>query len=497
MKMPRLSVRGVLIGCFLFVVMVMLITMMFLQRGYSEFYEAFERTNRVTMQMVYVRDELRSMYEASVGMIDRKNVTPETLREEYLSHANGALDAMSALKAEASGREYYYMVDIYNMLLSYDEAFDGFYRQIMNNDELIYLRQKRNELSRLRGYIEEEISDGTFFLLTRSQEAYYALGRRMRAMRIHTAVITAAMVLFCLMVALALSGLISRPIQALVTRMRTFAQTGRDAPGVRSRMPLCEEIAHITDNYDRMVEQIVRKNELERELNRQQLDNLEIKNLLNKAELDMLQMQMNPHFLFNTLNSISALCEMEDAPRASEMVGRLSSILRHALTRLSERVPLSRELEIIRDYMAIQQTRFSGRPVYREELDEAALSLHIPCMLIQPLIENAIVHGFERPKPQDEIVLAARIEGDDVVLRVEDNGRGITPERMAELLSPGGANKQQSARHGIGLDNVLRRMRLLYGEGHAIIESQPGLGTAITLRIPLNERSLAGKEEVL
>ncbi len=485
MRAPRLSIRGVWIGCFLFVIIVMLVTLVLLQRNYSEFYEAFERSNRDTMRLVYARGELREMYDSTVGMLDGQGDDLEELRTEYRAHAKNALDALETLKRDTSGRERYFMVDISNMLLTYDETFEAFSGQITARTELIYLRQKRNELNKLRGYIENEISDSVFYLLSQSQDAYAALGQRMETMRVRSAVISVGLALICFLIAIAVSRLITRPIMVLVSRMRAFAETGRDAPGPRQTLLMCDEIGRITDNYDRMVEQIVRKNELERELNRQQVDNLEIKNLLHKAELDMLQMQMNPHFLFNTLNSISALCEMEDAPRASEMVGRLSNILRHALSRLSERVPLAHEVDIARDYMAIQHTRFGGRPAYREELDEAALSFEVPCMMIQPLIENAIVHGFARPKPEDEIVLSARIVDGDVVIGVRDNGRGIEADRLNALISGGAA--AQGSGHGIGLDNVLRRMRLLYGEDRAILESTPGIGTMVTLRIPLPE----------
>jgi sensor histidine kinase YesM len=478
----RLSIRSVLIGCFLFVIAAMLTTQMLLERSYTQFYEAFERGNRDTMRLVYARGELRQMYESTVSMIDAPASDLAKLEADYHTHARNALDALASLKQSATGRERYFMVDIHNMLRSYDESFSVFSAQVGAGAELIYLRQKRNELNRLRGYIENEISDSVFYLLAQSQEAYAALGARMEALKTRSAAVSVGLALVCLMVAIAVSRLITKPIKVLVDRMRAFAQTGRDATGKRPPPPMCEEIGLITDNYDHMVEQIVRKNELERELNRQQMDNLEIKNLLHKAELDMLQMQMNPHFLFNTLNSISALCEMEGAPRASEMVGRLSNILRHALTKLSERVPLSREIDAARDYILIQQTRFGGRPAFREELEEAALDFEIPCMMIQPLIENAIVHGFERANPSDEIVLGVRVESDDVVISVRDNGRGIEPDQLEQLLY--GVNAAKGGGHGIGLDNVLRRMRLIYGENRAAIESAPGGGTTVTLRIP-------------
>ena len=134
------------------------------------------------------------------------------------------------------------------------------------------------------------------------------------------------------------------------------------------------------------------------------------------------------------------------------------------------------------DYVSIQKARFGDRLSYESHVEEAAMLRPIPCMTVQPLIENAIQHGFPMPKAGDRIEVMAWVEEDQLMVSVQDNGAGMSPERLAEVLS--GAPQEAGASRGIGLENVLHRMRLMFGEGHVTVSSHPGLGTTITLCVP-------------
>ena len=217
------------------------------------------------------------------------------------------------------------------------------------------------------------------------------------------------------------------------------------------------------------------------------MDNLTIRDLLQRAELDMLQMQMNPHFLFNTLNSIGALAQMENAPRVGEIIERLSGILRHSLTALTQFVPLDSEVAIAADYIAIQQIRFDGKPGYVERIDTNARAAQVPCMVIQPLIENAVLHAFPKLKEGDMIQLDVRTHESGLEVAVEDNGIGLEPSHIERLLN---GRETADARRGIGLTNVIRRMRILYGDGHVVITSRPGHGTRVVLSLPHRPRTV-------
>ena len=269
---------------------------------------------------------------------------------------------------------------------------------------------------------------------------------------------------------------IARPIDALAQRMRTYPLSDDDVPQIKPSA--IAEIYTLEDSYSALMTVSEEPQRMERELARQRLENEETRNLLKSAELDMLRMQMNPHFLFNTLNSISALGEMENAPLVSEMVLQLSEMLRYSMSAASPTTPLSEAMSIVDDYVGILRTRFGDRLEYRRDIQEEALMLPVPRMMIQPLVENAVQHGFPRIQHGSRVEVEARLEDDLLVVQVRDNGAGMSEERLKSLID------ETDEAQGIGLRNVITRMRLLYGPGHTEVESREGEGTCMTLRIP-------------
>ena len=243
------------------------------------------------------------------------------------------------------------------------------------------------------------------------------------------------------------------------------------------------EIYDITQTYLYLIREIGNKHALEMELYRQQMHNIEIKSLLDRSELKMLQMQMNPHFLFNTLNSIHVLAQLGDFEQTSSMIERLSGILRYSMRSQKRFVSLREECAIIADYVAIQRVRFEDRIDYVQEVPGSLLSAQIPCMILQPLVENAILHGFEDLNAGGRITLRAQKEDGGLRIRVLDNGRGM-PEELVERIMRPASDAPDGGGYGIGLDNVLRRMALLYGDGNVRIESAPGEGTSVELFFP-------------
>jgi two-component sensor histidine kinase len=197
----------------------------------------------------------------------------------------------------------------------------------------------------------------------------------------------------------------------------------------------------------------------------------ELEKSLTEAKLQALRMQLNPHFLFNTLNAISALMH-KDVEAADRMVVRLSQLLRAALDNSDEQeVRLSHELRLLEMYLGIEQTRFGDRLSVKMEIDPLALEAQVPNLVLQPLVENAIRHGIEpRRKPGIVEVRAAR-ERNRLLLQVRDNGVGL----------PSGGHTE-----GVGLSNTRARLRELYGKDHEFELSRPESGgLQVTLRIPL------------
>jgi len=203
----------------------------------------------------------------------------------------------------------------------------------------------------------------------------------------------------------------------------------------------------------------------------------EQKRLLLEARLDALQRQINPHFLFNTLNSIASLVR-KNPEMAREMTVKLANILRALLKDHDTYVPLSEELKFTDDYLDIEVVRF-GREKLRveKEIDPRTLGVLVPSILLQPLIENSIKHGLEPRIHGGTVTLRSRMEGDRVLIEVEDDGVGMGTKPASALPRTGA---------GIGMKNVRERLEVLYGnQARFVVVSNPGRGTLITLEIPV------------
>ncbi len=196
--------------------------------------------------------------------------------------------------------------------------------------------------------------------------------------------------------------------------------------------------------------------------------------LLLKARMDALSRQINPHFLFNTLNTVSSLVRY-DPDMARIVVLKLSNILRRLLRTHETFVPLRDELDFIDDYLDIEVARFGRDKLqFFKEVDDSTLDAFVPSMLLQPIIENAIRHGLAPKLEGGEIRLSTKMTDGRLTIDINDNGMGISNERLAEIYHD-----------GIGISNVRERLRLLYGDQFLMeIKSQEGQGTQIRIEIP-------------
>jgi len=205
---------------------------------------------------------------------------------------------------------------------------------------------------------------------------------------------------------------------------------------------------------------------------RDALRSLELQRQLSAAQLKALQMQLEPHFLFNTLNAITTLVELGRHPQAAEMLNHLNVILKRTLERSTpEKVPLSQELEIVENYLAIEQIRFADRLRVDIKVDPGALHSLVPCFLLQPIVENAIRHGIANCEGGGTVEASARREGDRLRIAV----RNSSPRR-AKTATPG---------NGIGLKNTRERLAYFYPHEHAMKAGpSPTGGFEVAIDVP-------------
>ena len=202
----------------------------------------------------------------------------------------------------------------------------------------------------------------------------------------------------------------------------------------------------------------------------------EQKRLVLEARLDALQRQINPHFLFNTLNSIGSLVRFRP-DLAREMIVKLANLLRALLKDHDTYVPLREEMRFTDDYLDIEVVRFGAEKLrVVKELDDATLDVLVPSILLQPLIENSIKHGLEPRIQGGTVTIRSRMRDGSVIVEVEDDGVGMVPKPASALTREG---------NGIGMKNVQERLEVLYGNrARFTVVSRPGRGTLVTIEIP-------------
>ena len=201
---------------------------------------------------------------------------------------------------------------------------------------------------------------------------------------------------------------------------------------------------------------------------------------LRKTELKALQAQINPHFLYNTLDSIAWMCEEERPKEAVEMVNALARLFRISISKGHELISLEKELEHAKSYLKIQNFRYKNQFTYEFDVEESCLPYLCNKITLQPMIENAIYHGLNRMVDEGKIRITVREEENAVVMTVEDNGVGMTEETCQEILC-----REPGERTGIGIKNVNDRIQIYFGEEYGIrIASEPDVGTLVEIRIP-------------
>nr|WP_255807440.1 sensor histidine kinase [Cohnella mopanensis] len=207
------------------------------------------------------------------------------------------------------------------------------------------------------------------------------------------------------------------------------------------------------------------------------------------AEIEALRKQLSPHFLYNTLNSIRWLAILQKQSNIKALVESLSSLLNYTLRDANEFVNLREDAEKLEDYISIQKIRYR-QFAYATDIGERTLNASVPKFIIQPIVENALIHGLEPLDRMGQITVRASIRGSVLKLTVEDNGIGIAPDKLAEIRQQLSGSAPQGTTKHIGILNVHERIVAHYGYPYGMsIDSEAGQGTTIEVTLKYEERS--------
>ena len=252
-----------------------------------------------------------------------------------------------------------------------------------------------------------------------------------------------------------------------------------------------DEIGQLTREFNRMTLRI--KNLIDdvyiRDLQKKELE-LQNRN----AQLNALQSQINPHFLFNALETIRMRSLMKNETETAKIIQNMAKILRNSFTWTNDMVTVKQELELINCFLEIQTYRFSGKLQYELHVDEEALTCMIPKMAFLPFVENASIHGIEATKNGGKIDMRIHLAHQKLIFILEDNGVGMSAEVRDRLLSYVHQDVEMGER--IGVQNVIYRLRLYYPDRFKFdIQSEPGMGTKIYIEIPADEQGVVPQKD--
>ena len=346
------------------------------------------------------------------------------------------------------------------------------------------LEEKIYQIEKTRNYDDRQVQleNNVYVLTAMIQEYMYnylycesvqlnllqqQISRQIAAEILLVLVLSGALILLLICYSVRLSRSVTQPVVDLSRRAEDVI--GGD---LTVREPVRSETYEIRTLSEGMEQMIARLNAQIQEITQKQTS-------LRRAELALLQAQINPHFLYNTMDTIIWLIEADRSQAAVEMVSNLSEFFRHSLSRGEDVITLGEEEEHVRSYLQILDYTIQIGPALRET--------RLPKLTLQPLVENALYHGIKLKRGKGCIYITGRVEGADVLLQITDDGAGMAAARLEEL------NRaiESGERVGFGLVTVHERLRLLFGPPYGLtLSSREGVGTTVTVRVPRR-----GKEE--
>ncbi|WML38028.1 histidine kinase [Neobacillus sp. OS1-2] len=376
-------------------------------------------------------------------------------------------------------------------LINYKNMIDSFLDEgdatvgAFQKDDINHYSDHFNEVLKIASFLQESTLALLNNKLTDYQNFYDQMEKQSHYYKLMSISLFAAAFFLSTLLALWISGGITKPISLLSRAAKEISKGNLSGADIKittkdELKPLTETFNQMRMNLRQLVTEIKQKSELDK--------------LLKELELRSLQNQINPHFLFNTLNTVSKMAYLEEAEQTSRLIVSVAALLRYNLSDFNKASTLREEVRIVKEYFFIQQTRFGERIEFATDIDDSCLDIEIPSLILQPLVENAFIHGVESFEENAEIRLRIYRKRDRIHVEVIDNGDGMDEATKKRLLTyVEGADSEEvyepekSKGHstGIGVKNVIRRLQLFYQRNDIVeIESELKKGTNFRLTIP-------------
>jgi two-component system sensor histidine kinase YesM len=273
--------------------------------------------------------------------------------------------------------------------------------------------------------------------------------------------------IFIFICSMALTRLIFKPLSKLEKHMK-MVESGQFVPmNVENNQNEINNLKRVYNHMTLAIQNLIQKVKEEEQI-------------IAKSELDLIQAQINPHFLYNTLDAVSALALMKDTENCFKITQALGSFYRNSLNSGQDFVTIRDEVECIKSYITILNIRYDDKIKMDYEIEEGVEDYKILKLLLQPLVENAVHHGIKGNDGCGHILIKIFSDEDEIILMVSDDGVGMTQERLAEIFQ----GKTVTGKSGFGIHSLIQRISLYYGIPHPVmIHSEPEMGTEIAIRV--------------
>lgn len=485
----RLSIQTKLIMTFALTAVLMFVINILL---YSEINQSMKKLDEVFATNVSLNALTECLEETHEDVLEYLNTKSSDSLEDYYWNVQEYRDMLEQLNGSIVDNEMKILEkNIRNMSETYLELADETIQAKRGRNVERYKAKFAQETEKYQ-YIRYAIYNLNNLRFQSNSNNYQVMLQSLNYMEIVSSVIMVIVAVINIFVLLLFIRTITEPLRMLAKSANEVAGGNfeTELPDYNSD----DEVGVVTSAFSKMLESIREyiariRESMEKEQKMKERELL-METHLKDAQLKYLQAQINPHFLFNSLNAGAQLAMMEDAEQTSIFVEKMADFFRYNAHKIEQTATMSEEIEAVDNYVYILNVRFAGDIHFEKVIAPGIEQVRMPSMILQPLVENAVNHGIRNVDWEGHIRLTALRREDGIIVSVRDNGQGMTQERICEVLEGRvreGEGETDSS--GIGMDNVISRLELFFGEKHLlqIYSAGPGQGTEVSIRIPYRE----------
>ena len=489
-KFRNLPLRIKLTGISLTVNMLVFLINIVLLLAMNNMSDKIDTVYRANLQLNEISAALNDVQESMTEYLDTK--TSDSLENYYLSSQTFTelIDNLGSTITES--RQGRMERSIKSMAEAYLEEV-GQTIDAKRGRNVEKYRTRYEEATKLYGYLNTYIYSLNNEQFKENTENYREMLSAFRRFEVVGNIIMIIVIFTTTLLILRLTTSLIRPLRSLTAMANQVAKGNFEIPTLPVKST--DEIGIVTKAFNKMVVSIqdyIEKMRLSAENEREMKEReLKMETHLKDAQLKYLQAQINPHFLFNTLNAGAQLAMMEGADKTYEYVQVMSEFFRYNVKKGFTTVTVGEELELVDNYIYILNVRFSGEIHYEKEVDTSLTDIEMPSMILQPIVENCVNHGIREMMGEGKIKMSVYSLDDTLCVRIEDNGAGMDEETIDRLKNGRPANDRKMDSNGIGMDNVYARLKLFTGTDDCFsIESDgPGKGSRFTIYLDIKEKS--------